>query len=96
MTNFNFTLHYTVSITSKDNRYRYEIYDFKAFDDGAKSGYDLGAVAVNKDYKNKKGEYKDQVKGYLTLANKVGLTIAESIKKALSPAAIGGKTKDDF
>lgn len=97
LTKFQFTLRYTVSITTKDNRYRYDISDFQAFDDGAKTGYDLSAVATSKDYKNKKGEYRDEVKGYLTLANQVGLTIAESIKKALSQTATtGGKSKDDF
>lgn len=96
LTLFSFSLNYTVSITLKDGRYRYEITDFTATDDGAKYMYNLNVFATAKEYKNKKGEYKEAIKGYLVSTNQVGTTLSEGIKKALSQPATGVKSKDDF
>lgn len=94
LTLFSFSLNYTVSITLKDGRYRYEITDFTATDDGAKYMYNLNVFATAQEYKNKKGEYKEAIKGYLVSTNQTGTALAESIKNALNKSGV--KSKDDF
>ena len=96
-----FDMWYTVSITVKDGRYRYELSDF-TFQD-RQTQYmtnpqveDADKIATDATYKNKKGEYKSPWKGQLASMDKFATGLVEDLKKAMAGAPSGAKSKDDF
>jgi hypothetical protein len=99
LTVFYFTLHYTVSVTVKDGRYRYEIFDFYAQDDAASSTlWSIDQIVtgrLNNGIKtmNNDGSYKSMFGRYTKLTGSASLTIAESLKKAMVEKNV---KSDDF
>ncbi len=96
-----FTLYYTVSITMKDGRYRYEITDFEYQDDPTKyelspSKHVLDLIATDPKHKKKDGTYRDLWNGYLQKVFTTAESISASLKNTLSQKPNGIKSKDDF
>lgn len=101
LTPVSYTLYYTVSITVKDGRYRYEITDFMAQGDPSKYNYSpvkvpLDAYAIDPKNRSKKGEYKGSFKNQLQYANIQGMALSSSLTQAMSLKGTGSKAKDDF
>lgn len=95
-----FWLNYTVSITIKDGRYRYEITDFTTEDEPS---YSSNRGVLNLDFlidykaaKKNDGSYIDMYEGYFQEALSTGTNISKSLKEALAQPAKGIKSKDDF
>ena len=96
-----FSLNYTVSLTVKEGRYRYEITDFTSQSDPSQyipnpTRAPIDLWATDPDFKNKKGEYKTNVRPILYSAFTVGVSLKETLKAAMTKSATGVKSKDDF
>jgi hypothetical protein len=95
-----FTERYTISITVKDNKYRYEITDFTTQVDrnqyGTPPELPLYDFAYNQKWKSSDGTYRKVVKGYIEKTAYIGSSLSESLKKAMSAKSTGIKPKDDF
>lgn len=98
------TIYYTVSITVKDGRYRYEISDiYREIFSQDFSNYttttgkeSLDELINNPKNINKDGEYKGKLKQTTLIVNTVAPELRKSIIDALSKKATGYKSKDDF
>lgn len=101
LTTIRFTLYYTVSITVKDGRYRYEITDIEAQNEPDRympnpPRFPADIYVTDPKYKNKSGEYKMPGKGLLASINGAIPQIEETLKSALAATPTGVKSKDDF
>jgi hypothetical protein len=101
LTTSRFTIFYTVSLTVKDGRYRYEITDFYFQNPPSQYMRDppripIDEYAMSSKYRNKKGEYKNNFKSVVVAVNTEALKLIEGIKSTLSQSAKGIKAKDDF
>jgi hypothetical protein len=101
LVNFKFTLYYTIAVTIKDGRYKYELSDFIAQDDATQynSGFtykidQLASGRTENDIPTKKdnGQYKAVYRGYIVATYKQAELMSESLKLAM---AVKGKF-DDF
>lgn len=93
-----FTLSYTVFVTVKDGKYRYEITDFSEQDYElaghalwSKHNYDISDLAINPKYKKGSGEYKKDIQPYLKLTQSVGEDLSKTLIEAMA-----GNNKDNF
>lgn len=95
-----FMMDYTVSITVKEGRYRYEITNYILTD--FPSTYNLNPKPIPAEiyllpaYKDSKGNFRMFALGYMANVSINGPTLYASIKQALAQPASGVKTKDDF
>lgn len=98
--NYQSKVFYTVSVSVKDGRYRYEITDFYTRIPASQysRGFDLTIEAdLNSKYsKNKKGEYRLGTINHITHTKYAGENIVYSLKKAMLSPPVGHKSKDDF
>lgn len=93
-----FTLNYTVYITVKAGKYRYEVTDFTEEDNHGGNlwkynNYDISELAADPKHKKKDGSYKKDVSCYIKLTDETGNSIANSIRKSMNDNIVN---KDNF
>ena len=95
-----YNTHYTVSITVKDGRNRYEISDFYEKTPGSQyissRNKPIEDLIYNPRSKNKKGEYRAIALLEMKIVNDLGDSLAQSIKETMLSLSSGSKSKDDF
>ena len=91
---------YTISITVKDGKYKYAIFDFTVQNDPYQGmQYPervINEIATNAKWKNDAGEYRKVVKGYIETTIRINETLSSSLKVAMANQSKGLKIKDDF
>lgn len=90
------TENYTISITVKDGRYRYEVSDFTIKNSASKinGGTPIEEYAVDPKWKKNESEYKKIAKDMIDNTIRVSAEIISSLKLAMNVAAPA--SKDDF
>jgi hypothetical protein len=94
-----FKLNYTVYITVKDGKYRYEITEFNSQDLPGQNvwkaeNHNIYDLAINPDNRKSNGKWKGKYATYVILTSKTGNELETSIKAAMS-APISA-SKDNF
>lgn len=100
LTKQNYHANYTISITVKDGRYRYEVSDISVPDDNV-LGYHLtlndivitGRTSMEKTKKDN-GEYRNRFKGYVFETDKFINSLIDGLKKAMAVKV--NNSKDNF
>ncbi len=93
-----FKLNYTVYITVKDGKYRYEITDFNSQDIPSKNlwvikNYDISEIVNDPKSKKSNGNYKKDYLRYIVLTDKIGSDLSASIKETMNASV---SNKDNF
>lgn len=94
-----FKLNYTVYITVKDGKYRYEITDFNSEDQPGKNTWTIAKfniydLVTNPDNRKSNGKWKNKYATYIKLTDKTGTELQTSIKSAME--APMSSNKDNF
>jgi hypothetical protein len=98
MTPVTYYLKYTVSVTVKDGRYRYEISSFSmdAVSTSSVTGGSFPVEGYLSAYEAKRGALYKVSKRLIPHVSKTGTSLAESLQEALRQPAKGIKSKDEF
>lgn len=95
-TRFTLRIHYTISVTTKDGRYRYEITDFTTSEDGTTNKFTMEEVNTrDTKFRKENGEFKGRYKDYAETLVKATTTLSESLKAKMSGVSNSNK-KDNF
>lgn len=95
LTAFNYTLNYTMIVSCKDGRYKYEITDFTVKDEyGITQAID-GCVEV-KSCMTRKGYYREPFKTYFGQVDQLATRLSATLKTALISAASQTSAGDEF
>lgn len=98
LTPMEYYLNYTISVTTKDGRYRYEISPFiiKSTPSKYSAGYSTPAEGHYEIYKKGKGSGYGVAKKVVPHINEIATELITSLKIAMEQPAKGLKSKDEF